>query len=166
MHSSHCYASRRHPDGRIHSELSPSRSKKCDTAHGHWSQELALHPPSRRRPALRHHLLLGGLVPAPRQGPARVSARRPPPAPGHDQSGRSHAAHACRSAAVVNLTVTTRPFGVDLTVTSANAQLSLLRVKEAFGRTHTTIFSNQLVSIPGPLEFRTTAPPNASLRLR
>ena len=74
------------------------------------------HPVAGQRSAIIYSLVV--LVPAPRQGPARVSARRPPPAPGHDQSGRSRAAHSGLAGSPRNSHRYDRASCVALTVTS------------------------------------------------
>ena len=51
---------------------------------GHRQEELVVHRPPRRRPALRHHLLPRRFLPAPRQSPARLLARRAHASPRDD----------------------------------------------------------------------------------
>ena len=77
--------------------------RKRDPALRRRQEKLALHRPPRRRPALRHHLLAGRLLPAPRQRPARVSARCPHPPAHDDQPGRPHRTDACPLAIFVGL---------------------------------------------------------------
>jgi len=63
--------------------------RKCHPALGPREEELAVHRSSRRRPEVGHHLVHRRLLPAPRQGPLRVPARRAHPPAGHDQPRRS-----------------------------------------------------------------------------
>lgn len=70
--------------------------RKRDPALGDRQEELVVYRPSRRGPALGGHLLARRLVPAARQGSARLSARCAHALARDDQPGRSPVAHARR----------------------------------------------------------------------
>jgi len=84
---------RRAPEPRAY----PARQKFRRRRHppvSHRQAGLALHRTSRRAPTLVDPPLFGRLVPAPRQGTARVPPRRPRTLAGDDESGRPHPADA------------------------------------------------------------------------